>query len=72
MEKIIVDAENIGKRLDVFLQEKLGFSRSHIKTMIDENLVFLNGKNVKAGEKLKKNSIIEYQIKIPEKTLKIK
>ncbi len=54
-----------GKRLDNFLFEKGVFhTRSQIKKMIDKKLVLLNGKAVKAGVKIKKNSIIK--VTIPE------
>ena len=62
-----ITKDDAGKRLDVFLQEKLSdFTRSHIKNMIEEKLVFVNGKNCKAGEKLKENYIVSYDVKEPE------
>ncbi len=61
--------EDIGKRLDVFLLEKLPkFSRSHIKKLIEENHVSLNGKDVsKAGQLLKAGMRVIVEIKEPEK-----
>ena len=40
-------------RLDVFLTENTTFSRSYIKTLNDEGLILVNGKQEKAGCKLK-------------------
>lgn len=53
--EIVVEEKDAKKRLDVFLSEKFDFSRSQIKNILDQKKVFLNGKNVKAGEKLKVN-----------------
>lgn len=61
--KFIVDKENEKQRLDIFLEKQLEFSRSHIKKHIDEKLVFVNGKNVKAGYGLKLNDQIVVNIK---------
>lgn len=43
------------KRLDLFLCEECNLSRSHIKKLIDDGKVLLNGKNCKAGSCLKPN-----------------
>ncbi|MBR6778993.1 MAG: RluA family pseudouridine synthase [Clostridia bacterium] len=59
--KLICDKNNI--RLDVFLVENTNFSRSFIKTMNDENLIFVNGKVEKAGYKLKQGDVVEYEEK---------
>ena len=50
-------------RLDVFLVENTSFSRSYIKTLNDENRIFINGKNQKAGFKLKIGDIVEVEEK---------
>lgn len=58
---IIVTTENVGERLDKFLSTKLeNKSRSYINKMIDENLVFVNGKNEKSSYKIKLNDEIKY------------
>lgn len=69
MQKIFkIDEENENKRLDVFLSENLeNITRSHIKKMIDEKDVLINGKSQKAGIKLKKNDEICVEIKPLEK-----
>ena len=55
--------ENNDIRLDVFLTENTNFSRSFIKTMNDEGRIFVNGKNEKAGFKLRVGDIIEVEEK---------
>lgn len=60
--------ENSGERLDVFLSEKLDFSRSHIKNLIEKNLVKIDGKSVsKAGTTLKSGNVIEVDVTPPQK-----
>ena len=55
-----VEGNDVGKRLDIFLHEKFSdLSRSHIKNMIDGGNVLLNGKVVKAGEKLRLNGVVQ-------------
>ncbi|MBQ8908766.1 MAG: RluA family pseudouridine synthase [Clostridia bacterium] len=57
----IIDKENV--RLDNLVAEKLSqFTRSHIKQMIDDGKVTLNGKVVKAGAKGKIGDRVEYEI----------
>ena len=46
-------------RLDVFLTENTAFSRSFIKTMNDEGRILVNGKQEKAGFKLRVGDRIE-------------
>ena len=57
-EYIVSDAEDVDKRLDVYLSEKLGVSRSHVKNLISGEYVSVNGKSVKAGQLLKKGDSI--------------
>lgn len=60
--------ENSGERLDVFLSERLDFSRSHIKNLIEKNLVKIDGKPVsKAGTTLKSGNVIEVEVTPPQK-----
>lgn len=63
LNNFLTTAEDKGKRLDVFLQEKFPeFSRSHIKIMIEKGKVFLNGKIAqKAGQLLKENYKIDVE-----------
>lgn len=62
MQIITVEQQDVGFRLDVFLENKLGVSRNQIKKSVDENLVRVNGKSQKAGYKTKLNDKVEYEI----------
>ena len=44
-----VTQEGVGKRLDIFVSEHMDISRSHIKNLIDDGKVTINGKNKKSG-----------------------
>lgn len=50
-------------RLDMFLTKNTNFSRSFIKTMNDEGLILVNGKQEKAGFKLRVGDIVEMEEK---------
>ena len=50
-------------RLDVFLTENTSFSRSFIKTLNEENRITINGKQQKAGYKLKIGDVVEVEEK---------
>lgn len=52
-------ADISGERLDVFLLKHHDLTRSHIKNLITEGKVTVNGKQVKAGYSLKANDEIE-------------
>ena len=59
--KFTVQTGEVGQRLDiVFASHFPDLSRSHIKTLIDEGKVLINGKKVKSGEKLKENRVVSY------------
>ncbi len=67
-ENFVVQNEEVGKRLDIFLLEKFfDFSRSHIKNMIEKGDVLVNGKVCKAGTSLKNGMKIEIYVREPEK-----
>ncbi len=53
-----VEAEDSGKRTDVYLSEKTEFTRSHIKTA--ENYVTVNGKSVKVNKVLKTGDEVRF------------
>jgi len=60
MEKIIVLAENAGKRIDKFLAEEFFlYSRSEIVEKIKEGKVLVGGKKVKPSYKLEENDEVE-------------
>lgn len=64
----VIVKEDVGKRLDVFLLEKLpDFSRSYIKSLIERGQVEINEKAAtKAGTSLKAGMKIDVQVKAPE------
>lgn len=54
--ELSIDRED---RLDVFLAEKLGLTRSHIKKIIEDGLVSVNGETItKSGFKIKNGTIL--------------
>lgn len=61
---IKVDASGIDKRLDIFITEAHPelTSRSHIKKLIDEERVFVNGQPSKPHRKLKNGDMIEIDL----------
>lgn len=61
--KHIYTAKQDFKRLDVFLAEETGLTRSYIKQLIDSGAVLLNGFKVKAGHGLKTGDTAELEIK---------
>ena len=52
-----------GIRLDVFLTQKTNLTRSFLKTMNDEGLILINGKQQKSGVKLKIGDVVEVEEK---------
>ena len=60
--KFVVAIEEQGQRLDVvFNLHQPTFSRSHIKSLIDEGKILLQNKIVKAGEKVKQGQEVSYE-----------
>ncbi len=56
-------AEDAGKRLDVFLSEKIeGWSRSRLQKLIDDEDVTVNGKKSKSSYKLTESDEIEVEL----------
>lgn len=67
MEKKIFKFDDEKQRLDIFLLKQLdGCSRSFVKNLVDKQKVFVNGKNVKAGQILKPNDEIEVVFEEPK------
>lgn len=57
--KYIIEKNEIGVRLDIYVSEKLqDFSRSKIKTLIEDGKILLNGKSAKASVKISLNDEI--------------
>ncbi len=65
MQKIIVN-ENNNLRIDIYLIEKLKYSRSKIQKMLQDNYITVNNKTVKNSYLLKENDIITIQDYIEE------
>lgn len=64
--KFIVKEEYIGKRIDLFLSEKIeNISRSQAQKLIDEKNVYVNNKNIKSNYKLRQDDLIEITIPAP-------
>lgn len=64
--------EKTGDRLDKYILEKLpNLTRARIKTLIDSGQILLNEKNVKAGEIVKADQVITYDIQ-EDKPLDVK
>ncbi|MBR2241209.1 MAG: RluA family pseudouridine synthase [Clostridia bacterium] len=72
MNKLIVEEENIGMRLDAYVTSKLeSISRTNVKRLVEEGNILVNGKNSKVSYKIQRND--EISIEIPEaKELDIK
>ena len=65
----IVEKDDIGKRLDIYLSEKNeDITRSYIKNLVDDKKILVNGKSVKSGYKVKNGDSIDVEIveKVPE------
>ena len=62
MEKKIITVDVAGERVDVFLAEKLDFTRSKIKKIMDEEKCFSNGVILKPRDITKIGQIIEVEI----------
>ena len=60
MMKFSVEDNDAGKRLDIWLTEKISdITRSHVQKLIAEGLVKVNGKSVKVGYKLSGGDVVE-------------
>ncbi len=47
-----ITVDNVGVRADVYLSEKLNYTRSKVKKLIDDGCVFVNGAKIKSSDKL--------------------
>ncbi|WP_035378196.1 RluA family pseudouridine synthase [Fervidicella metallireducens] len=65
VKEVIVETDNVGKRIDVFLNESLAeMSRSQIQKLVEEGKIKVNEKEIKSNYKVRLNDKI--QIFIPE------
>lgn len=60
----------VGNRLDIFLSNKIEYTRSQIKNYIKNGNILVNGKKEKAGYLLKENDFIYVNIEDENNTLK--
>lgn len=67
MEKIVVEKTDV--RLDVYLSDKLDYSRSNISKRIKEGKILVNEKKVKNGYILKENDIITLDLTSEESNI---
>lgn len=56
---MVVQVEDVNKRIDKFLSDNTDYSRSLIKKMIDDGFIKVNNKNVKCSYKLEENDVID-------------
>ena len=57
--RFMIDKSQCGQRLDIFLaQSDVAISRSHVKCVIEEGDVLVNGKEPKVSQKLKEGDVI--------------
>ncbi len=54
--------EDISERVDAVLSSKSDVSRSRIKKLADEGLLFINGISVKANKKCKKGDVVSLEV----------
>ena len=66
--KFLIDLKNDGKRLDVFLTNKLDqLTRTSIKKIIETNNVKINKiVSILPSKKIKKNDVVEIKIVAPK------
>ncbi len=69
MEKITVNSEKQGKRIDAFVSENIDdMSRTMAQKLIDDGKVLVNSKRVKSSYKVETNDIVEVEIPKPTET----
>ena len=61
MEKIIIEKEKAGKRIDIFISEQKQISRETAKRWIEQENVTINNKKVKPSYKTQENDIINIE-----------
>lgn len=58
--------ENACPRVDAFVSEETGLTRSAVKRLADRGLVFVNGKSVKAGRSARAGDTVKVVLPDPE------
>ena len=68
--RFTVDKSQCGQRLDIFLaQSDADISRSHVKYVIEEGDVLVNGKAPKVSQKLKEGDVIVLTQRLPQEAI---
>lgn len=68
MKKIIVNQNDIGKRIDSYIAANTGLSRTNIQRLIEEGKVLVNLKNTKVSYKVQENDEIIIEDEKPKET----
>lgn len=68
MKKIIVNQNDIGKRIDSYIATNTGLSRTNIQRLIEEGKVLVNLKNTKVSYKVQENDEITIEEEKPKET----
>ena len=66
--ELIVKSNDSGKRIDSFIAERSGMTRSAVVNILEKGNILLNGKSISKSYKVKENDIIEVSIPSPVKT----
>ena len=53
-----ITVDNVGVRADVYLSEKLNYTRSKVKKLIDDGCVFIDGAKIKSSDKLPAGALV--------------
>lgn len=70
MQKIIINSEDAGKRIDSFLSTTLDISRSRISKLLKDKTILVNDKQVKVSYLTKENDIVTID-EIKEETMDV-
>lgn len=62
IEKIVVQASEKGERVDIFLSEKTGITRSQVQKLIEKKDVLVNNRTVNQHYRIKTNDVITLSI----------
>jgi 23S rRNA pseudouridine1911/1915/1917 synthase len=66
MDKILIEKESLGKRIDQFLASHFPkHSRTYFQYLIDENYVLINGLPVKKQHKIEEGDLVEIDFQMP-------
>ena len=61
-----ISSENVKKRLDVYVFEELGITRSSAQTLIEQGLVTVNGRAESKNYRLRENDLVEIEEQEPQ------